>query len=387
MLNPIDGPNVAENPDKANPATLMGHFEDYTNRPASQSAIQQEIADIQPFAMAGDAVMPIELIPATIDPDKLMAPPAVLIEGLLEEQGVLILGGNSKSGKSFLMAELAVAIAAGTTWLGFPCKKGKVLYVNMEIADHAFQYRLKDIALARGVCEETLDAGIKIMKRPGFMWTAQSLAASIINRFYGAGFDLVIIDPIYMLLDGDENSSTTMTQFVKQVDRIAQALGCAVGLVHHRAKGTSKYANVFDRACGSSVLGRYANTAIDINHLDGLGDAMRADIGTRSFAYPSSIDYVFDYPIYTLDETGRLATSRIASSHNQAGRREAEAATKIRKVAEAFDILVGDDGEVSQPVLVKHLGWGDRTVAKWIDRSGYFKIEKRGRTNWITKRE
>ena len=42
-------------------------------------------------------------------------------------------GSDSKSGKSFLLMELCISIAEGSKWLGFPCRQGKVLYVNLEI--------------------------------------------------------------------------------------------------------------------------------------------------------------------------------------------------------------------------------------------------------------
>ena len=29
--------------------------------------------------------------------------------------------------------ELCISIAEGAAWLGFPCKRGRVLYVNLEI--------------------------------------------------------------------------------------------------------------------------------------------------------------------------------------------------------------------------------------------------------------
>lgn len=46
----------------------------------------------------------------------------------------MLIAGPSKAGKSFALIELAMAIASGTTWLGhFPCERGKVLYVNLEI--------------------------------------------------------------------------------------------------------------------------------------------------------------------------------------------------------------------------------------------------------------
>ena len=56
-----------------------------------------------------------------------------LIEGVLRRGHKMIISGSSKAGKSFLLIELCIAIAEGTEWLGFKCKKGKVLYVNLEI--------------------------------------------------------------------------------------------------------------------------------------------------------------------------------------------------------------------------------------------------------------
>lgn len=45
----------------------------------------------------------------------------------------MLISGSSKAGKSFLLMELSIAIAEGKSWLGFPCRKGRVLYVNLEI--------------------------------------------------------------------------------------------------------------------------------------------------------------------------------------------------------------------------------------------------------------
>ena len=58
-----------------------------------------------------------------------------LIGGVLRIGQKMIVTAGSKTGKSFLVMELAMAIATGRDWLGFPCIKGKVLYVNFEIQD------------------------------------------------------------------------------------------------------------------------------------------------------------------------------------------------------------------------------------------------------------
>ena len=47
------------------------------------------------------------------------APPCLVEPGLLPPQGILFVGGEPKVGKSLLVANLALALAAGTDRLGF----------------------------------------------------------------------------------------------------------------------------------------------------------------------------------------------------------------------------------------------------------------------------
>jgi RecA-family ATPase len=47
-------------------------------------------------------------------------PPSLIEPGLLPAQGILFVGGEPKVGKSLLVANLALALAAGSPRLGFP---------------------------------------------------------------------------------------------------------------------------------------------------------------------------------------------------------------------------------------------------------------------------
>lgn len=63
-------------------------------------------------------------------------PPAIpneLIVGVLRRGHKMLLAGSSKAGKTFLLMQLCIAIAEGLKWLCFECRKGRVLYINMEI--------------------------------------------------------------------------------------------------------------------------------------------------------------------------------------------------------------------------------------------------------------
>ena len=65
--------------------------------------------------------------------DAAPALPEELIGGILRRGHKMLISGSSKAGKSFLLMELCVAIAEGREWLSFNCRKGRVLYVNLEI--------------------------------------------------------------------------------------------------------------------------------------------------------------------------------------------------------------------------------------------------------------
>src|SRR5437899_6863192 len=75
---------------------------------------------------------------------QLPPPPPCLIEpGLLPAQGILFVGGEPKVGKSLLVANLALALAAGCDRLGFPIPAPRrVLICQFELPLPQFVSRL-----------------------------------------------------------------------------------------------------------------------------------------------------------------------------------------------------------------------------------------------------
>ena len=63
------------------------------------------------------------------------APPPCLVEpGLLPPQGILFVGGEPKVGKSLLVANLALSLAAGLDRIGFPIPAARrVLICQFEL--------------------------------------------------------------------------------------------------------------------------------------------------------------------------------------------------------------------------------------------------------------
>ena len=68
--------------------------------------------------------------------------PEEVISGIAHKGGKLSLGGGSKSYKTWTLLQLALAVADGKEWLGWPCRAGRVLYSNFEIQKHFLRARL-----------------------------------------------------------------------------------------------------------------------------------------------------------------------------------------------------------------------------------------------------
>lgn len=203
-----------------------------------------------------------------------------LIHGVLRIGHKLIISGPSKSGKSFLFIALCIAIAEGIPWLGRPCERGKVLYVNLEIDERSFYHRIHDVYEELGIKPEHAD-NIDIVNLRGKNMTMKKLKAKIIALAKDKGYSMIMLDPIYKLLEGDENSASDMRQFVNDLDEIADMCKCCIAIIHHYAKGPQAQKSVIDRASGSGVFARDPDAIIAMSELF-VSDVDREEIKARS---------------------------------------------------------------------------------------------------------
>ena len=62
------------------------------------------------------------------------------------------------------------------------------------------------------------------------------LAPKLIRRAQKKGYIAVVLDPIYKVITGDENSADQMAKFCNQFDLVCRALDCAVIYCHHHSQ-------------------------------------------------------------------------------------------------------------------------------------------------------
>ena len=200
-----------------------------------------------------------------------LAPP--LIEGVLRQGHKMLVAGPSKAGKSFALIELCIALAEGKKWLGFGCAQGRVLYVNLELDRASCLHRFKDVYRAMHLTPSHLDH-IDIWNLRGRSVPMDKLAPKLIRRAAKKNYIAVIIDPIYKVITGDENSADQMAKFCNQFDLICTELGTAVIYCHHHSKGSQGGKRSMDRASGSGVFARDPDALLDLTQLE-VTDALR----------------------------------------------------------------------------------------------------------------
>lgn len=194
-----------------------------------------------------------------------LAPP--LIENILRQGHKMLLAGPAKAGKSFALIELCIAIAEGKKWYEWKCAQGKILYVNLELDRASCLHRFKDVYEALNLKPEHL-SNIDIWNLRGKSVPMDKLAPKLIRRASKKNYIAVIIDPIYKVITGDENSADQMANFCNQFDKVCTELGCAVIYCHHHSKGFQGGKRSMDRASGSGVFARDPDALLDLIELD-----------------------------------------------------------------------------------------------------------------------
>ncbi|MCX6929229.1 MAG: AAA family ATPase [Verrucomicrobia bacterium] len=190
-----------------------------------------------------------------------------VVKGMLDRGEVAIFGAASKSHKTWLNLHLVNAIAYLGKWLGFTCRKGKVLYVNFELTRRSMQKRLLKVQQKLGI----KDSGqIDFFNMKGVAFDPVTFLGQLKNRVDQNKYIMVVIDPFYALeastskkdSDNAENSNFAMGQVMLQFIGLAVKADCAVWVCHHFGKGNQASKEALDRLVGGGVIGRALDTAV-----------------------------------------------------------------------------------------------------------------------------
>lgn len=192
----------------------------------------------QPASFGGDArTHRRDRTPTLLDDVALLdrPEPAYLVDKLVGEQAQILVAGAPGTGKTTLIAALAVAVATPRPFQGRRVRqRGNVICCALEgERTHAARIRSAKV-----------QASIPIDRVVGiYTWIDPLLLAEPddVSALIGATQHL---DPVLMTIDTyaranvglDENSATDAGRVVAGLDRIRRELGCAVVITHHLDK-------------------------------------------------------------------------------------------------------------------------------------------------------
>lgn len=295
-----------------------------------------------------DMVEPLNVVNLGEIWDNMPAMKPVLIEGILRVGHKMLLVSSSKAGKTFALIELAIAIAEGRRWLGFSCKQGRVLYLNMELDEASFDDRMKRVYEAMEI-EYRHPENIDIVHLRGKAESLDKLVPQINRALKEKDYVAVILDPTYKLGIGDENAAESVIQFTNAVDRIANN-GVSIIYAHHHSKGQQGQKASMDRASGSGVFARDADALLDMielripkdkeeevkNEYGERATAWRMDATLREFARIDPVDLFFCYPLHEVDASGILANANL--EENERSMENGREIGNLAKTAKKYDM-------------------------------------------------
>lgn len=324
-----------------------------------------------------------------------------IIEGVLRENCKMLVQGASKAGKTWLMIELAVAMALGRRWLGWKCRKGRVLYVNFELQPESFLSRLEKVCRGMGAPLDEAMRGIDLWNLRGFSASMEEMNDRHFFPTISRGeYQIIILDPFYKLMEGSENDAEVVGMFVRHLERLCVAKDVAVVYVHHYSKGLKGDVSPMDRASGSGVFARDADTLIDLAELqmnEGFevppeheGEhCFRVSPVMRDFKPQDPFDVWFTMGlVHELDSFGDCASLEVGTTAQKGGKasgatRRKQSMSRSEEVCESVvSVLVSSDSAVNAREVQQVTGIKDfKTFKKYLandDRIATFRDRSRG---------
>jgi len=153
-----------------------------------------------------------------------------LVKGLIPKEGLSIVWGPPKSGKSFVVFDLCMHVALNWEYRGRRVQQGSVVYCSFEgqagLASRIEAFRQQHLA------EDTQEV-------PFFAQTMTLDLVRQVNELIAAiqahniTPAIVTLDTLNRSLHGSENSDEDMGNYIKAADAIREAFNCAVIIIHH----------------------------------------------------------------------------------------------------------------------------------------------------------
>lgn len=255
-------------------------FNKYKGRSDEDSRIRTELEKI----ISGDIPEPTDNVDSSlkvVEYDDVMGNSSGfegwLVKGFWGRRSHGIVAGMPKCFKSTMVHDLAISVASGEPFLGrFPViEPGPVIVVQNENADYIMKDRTEKVIMDRGLVGEvkklsksTLNIEfppslpITFINQQGFTLTNREHQLQLENLIKEKNPVLVILDPLYLMFDGDLNSSKELNPVLNWLLYLKNEYKTSVMLIHHYNKGSQQgSAKGGARMAGSIMLYGWVESA------------------------------------------------------------------------------------------------------------------------------
>ena len=155
--------------------------------------------------------------------------------GVLPKGGILLMGGEAKIGKTFLLLDMAEGLASATSLWGTEIcvmEEATTLYIEQEVGEHELQRRLR--MRYRSVPPGNLYYTSKVKD---FLLDTPTGKQALIDLIRECAANVVIIDPISKCMIADENSNREVNRLFLNLDEVCGTFpGLSIVIAHHFGK-------------------------------------------------------------------------------------------------------------------------------------------------------
>ena len=261
--------------------------------------------------------------------------------------------------------------------------------MNLEIDPASCVHRFMEIYQAMRL-KPAHKNDILIWNLRGHALPLDQLVPKLVRRVRHLHLDAIVLDPIYKVITGDENSASDMGAFCNQFDIICNETRSSVIYCHHHSKGLQGAKRAMDRASGSGVFARDPDAQLDMIELELSEDvknweapegatAWRLEGSLREFENFTPVNFWFEYPLHRLDTNEDLKPLPTQGSAD-AGRLKSKYHKSTEFAEEEFRTAfqaVNFDGSGSTVAdMAAYMGLAERTIRDRIKKmNGEFILE------------
>jgi hypothetical protein len=230
---------------------------------------------------------------------KEMNPP--LIHGLLREGETMNVIAAPKTGKSWLVLNLALAMCAGRKWLDFKTEPGRVLLIDNELHPETLANRIPRVAEAMGLKPEEWKDRFFVETLRGRLRDLNGME-SYFKSLPQNYFKIIILDAFYRFMPSgmDENDNGSMANLFNLIDRCASHLSAGFILIHHTTKGIQSGKAVTDVGAGAGSQSRAADCHLALRPHT-VDDCLSVHAVTRSWPSPRPFAIRREFPLWIPD--------------------------------------------------------------------------------------